>query len=396
MPIASTQLPTRAELVKRSAEVVPLLRSNAAWNEQNRRIHEESIEALADAGVFRMRVPVRYGGYESDARTLVDVLTQLGRGDGATAWNAAVWSISNWIAGMFRDEVQDEVFATPDVRVCSVLSPTATATPTDGGLTVNGEWHFMSGSLHSQWQIVLAMTPTPDGKDLWPIMAMVPMSALEIVDDWHTAGLRGTGSVTTVAQNVFVPRERVLPLMSVLQGQHASLVNAEAQIYRTPMVPSGCTTFSGAALGMAQAAMESFLDRLPDRKITYTDYTSQREAPLTHLQVAEATFKLDEAEFHAHRLAATVDAKNVDIALWSVDERVGARAALGRTFGLAKEAVDILAAASGGSSIYDGVPIQRIQRDMNTLNLHALMHPSTNSELYGRILCGIEPNTTYL
>jgi alkylation response protein AidB-like acyl-CoA dehydrogenase len=254
----------------------------------------------------------------------------------------------------------------------------------------------MSGSMHSQWQCIVSMAPAPDGENLWPIMAMVPMSDLTVVDDWHTAGLKGTGSVTTIAQGVFIPEERVLPMVAVLAGQHASRINAEAEIYRTPMVPNGCTTFSGVALGIAQAAKESFLERLPARKITYTDYQSQREAPLTHHQVAEAAFKLDEAEFHAQRLAATVDVKNKEATEWKVEDRVGARAALGRTFRLAKESVDTLANASGGSSIYDGVPIQRIQRDMNTLNLHALMHPNTNFELYGRILCGVEPNTMYL
>jgi hypothetical protein len=63
---------------------------------------------------------------------------------------------------------------------------------------------------------------------------------------------------------------------------------------------------------------------------------------------------------------------------------------------LAKEAVDILAGASGGSSIYSDVPIQRIARDIQAVNLHALMHPNTNTELYGRVLCGLEPNTLYL
>jgi len=63
---------------------------------------------------------------------------------------------------------------------------------------------------------------------------------------------------------------------------------------------------------------------------------------------------------------------------------------------LAKESIDILALASGGSSIYRDVPIQRIARDIQAVNLHALMNPTTNTELYGRVLCGLEPNTLYI
>jgi hypothetical protein len=58
--------------------------------------------------------------------------------------------------------------------------------------------------------------------------------------------------------------------------------------------------------------------------------------------------------------------------------------------------VDVYQTASGGSSIYDAVPIQRIARDVQVLNLHAVMHPNTNLELYGRVLCGLEPNTHYI
>jgi hypothetical protein len=63
---------------------------------------------------------------------------------------------------------------------------------------------------------------------------------------------------------------------------------------------------------------------------------------------------------------------------------------------LGKAAVDILSLASGGSSIYHEVPMQRIARDMHAVNLHTLMTPETNLELYGRLLCGLEPNSQYI
>jgi alkylation response protein AidB-like acyl-CoA dehydrogenase len=390
-----TRTPSHAELARRAAELVPLLQRHAAWTEENRKLHPEAVEAMADAGVFKMRVPARYGGYESSTRTLVDVAGELGRGDGSAAWTAAVWWIPTWMVGLFPDEVQDEVFATPDVRVCGTLSPSAMASPVDGGVVVNGKWGFISGALHSQWQEIVAVLAGPDLEPA-PIMAMVPMADLRIVDDWHTAGLRGSGSVSTVAENVFVPMERVMPLGAILTGQYASKQNTGVPIFTAPMLPVASASSVGTVLGLARGARDTFLERLPDRKITYTAYTSQREAPITHLQVAEATLKIDEAEFHATRLAGLIDTKAESGAEWTLAERAGARAALGRVCQLGKEAVDILATASGGSSIYSHVPIQRIQRDVHAVNLHALMHPDTNLELYGRILCGLEPNTLYM
>lgn len=61
--------------------------------------------------------------------------------------------------------------------------------------------------------------------------------------------------------------------------------------------------------------------------------------------------------------------------------------------GLAREAVDTLFYASGASSIQTHVPLQRFQRDMQALANHAIMHAPTAVELYGRVLCGLEPNT---
>src|SRR5215472_2351401 len=112
-----TQALPREELVRRASDLIPLLRQKALWMDENRCMHEDAIDALTEAGFLKMRVPVRYGGFESDMRTIVDVVSEIGRGDGSTSWTLAMWVISAWVIGLFPDEVQDEVFATPDVRI---------------------------------------------------------------------------------------------------------------------------------------------------------------------------------------------------------------------------------------------------------------------------------------
>ncbi|MBV9822872.1 MAG: acyl-CoA dehydrogenase family protein, partial [Actinobacteria bacterium] len=286
----TTEVPTRAELVQRAAELAPLIRQHAAWTEENRRVHDEVIEGLAEAGIFRLRSPKRYGGYEADTRTLVEVGAELARADGSSAWAASVYWIPGWMACQFPDEVQDEVFSTPDVRVCGTLSPSAMATPVEGGVVVNGKWGFISGAPHAHWQEIVAILVAPDSEPM-PIIGLVPMSDLIIVDDWYTSGLKGTGSVSTVANEVFIPQERILPLPAILQGQGASKINSESPIYNAPLLPVASASSVGPVLGMGISGKDAFLQRLPERKISYTTYESQAEAPLTHLQVAEASMK---------------------------------------------------------------------------------------------------------
>ncbi|MEU7875001.1 acyl-CoA dehydrogenase family protein [Dactylosporangium sp. NPDC049140] len=393
--MTTTDAPTREDLVGRAAELVPLLRRHAPWAEEHRRLHEEVVEALTAADMFKLRRPRQYGGLEVDTRTLVDVATELGRGDGSAAWVTSVTWIPGWMACMFPDHVQDEVFAGPDTRVCGTLSPSAMAFPAEGGVVVNGKWQFISGAHHADWQVVIAIYVPAEGEP-YPVIGLVPMSDLLIVDDWNTFGLKGTGSVSTVAKDLFVPQDRILPLPVVLAGQSTSKVNAESPIYRSPLLPVASASSVGAIVGLGRAAQDAFLHRLPGRKISYTGYDSQREAPVTHLQVADAVLRLDEAEFHAHRLTALVDGKGAGGGEWTLTERVQARADMGAVVQRAKEAVDIFAGASGGSSIYTDLPIQRVMRDIHAVHLHALMHPNTNAELYGRVLCGLEPNTLYI
>ena len=391
----TTTIPAPEQVVRNASGLTPLLRKHAAWAEENRRLHDEVVEALADAGVFALRQPTQYGGLEVDTRTLVDVGSILGQADGAASWVSSVYWIPGWMTCQFPDEVQDEIYSTPNARVCGTLSPGGMATPVDGGVVVTGKWGFISGARHAHWQEIIAILAPPEGEP-YPIMAVVPMSDLTVVDDWHTSGLRGTGSVTTVAEELFIPQERVLPMPALLTGQGASANNADKPLYRGPLMPVACASSTGTLVGMAKGAQEFFHSRMSDRKITYTAYESQRDAPLTHFQVAEATAKIDEAEFHAVRLADLVDSKCEDAAEWKLEERAQCRADVGAVVRLSKEAIEIFAQASGGSSIYTDVPIQRINRDVQAVNLHALMHPNTNAELYGRVLCGLEPNTLYI
>ncbi|MDL4777343.1 acyl-CoA dehydrogenase family protein [Actinomadura xylanilytica] len=391
--MTNTEAPPRPELAGRATELVDLIRKHAGWQEENRLLHEEVLQGLRDTGLLKMRVPVRYGGYESDTSTVCDVIAELARADVSVGWTMNTWMIGCWLAGLFPDEVQDEIFADPDVRIGNSVSPNGMAVPTDGGYLLNGRWPFSTGILHSQWFAHSAVMAV-EGGDPVPVVIAIPAADLTIVDDWHTVGMRGTGSVTTIAENLFVPQARVLPMLPlILQNQHLSERNADSAVWRVPFSPSAAALAGAVALGTARAAREAFFERLPGRKITYTGYELQVEAPLTHLQVAEAAVKLDEAEFHVRRAAGRLDAKARTGEPWTMEERAAARMDMGAATLRAKESVDVLNTASGGSSIYSHVPMQRIERDMQTISLHGVLHPNTNLELYGRVLCGLEPNT---
>ena len=138
--------PTAAELVARARALQPLLREHAAKTDADRRVPAECIDALGEAGLFRVAVPKRYGGYATTLRAMLDVSATVAEGDGSTGWVVALVNVCNWLTALFPERAQQEVFADPVPRVTGVLTPSATTRKVDGGWQVSGRWYFNSGS----------------------------------------------------------------------------------------------------------------------------------------------------------------------------------------------------------------------------------------------------------
>ncbi|HEY7446373.1 MAG TPA: acyl-CoA dehydrogenase family protein [Vicinamibacterales bacterium] len=379
---------SRAELVQRVAALVPMLRKNAAAAEAARRVSEESYDALSQAGVFRMMAPKRFGGDEADFQTQCDVLAEVGRGCPSTSWVATIFSAMGWLTGVFPDEAQEEIFADRDPRISGVFSPTGTAVRKGGGLVVNGRWPFNTGGHGARWTVLNAVLGEGAGI---PTCVLVKSHELKRLDDWHASGMAATGSDTIVAENVFVPPHRSLPLPDMIEARYPARHNADNPYFNYPTAAVLTVNAGGTPLGIARGAWEAFFERLPGRGITYTTYTNKAEAPVTHLQLGEASLKIESSDAHVRRAAALLDQHSGGP--MSMESRVKARAHIAYATGLAREAVDMLFYASGASSIQSEVPIQRFQRDIQALANHAIMHPQTSFELYGRVLCGLPPNS---
>jgi alkylation response protein AidB-like acyl-CoA dehydrogenase len=380
-------------LLERTRALVPLLRENAQRSEEARRVVDENIEALSAAGVFRMTVARRFGGYESSLQMQYDVLAAIASGCPSTGWVATILTAMLWNAGMFPDEAQDEVFADPRVRVASVFAVGGQGRAVDGGVIVSGRWPFNTGCLHSQWAILTAIVPDAGGAPA-PASVLIPYSELTILDDWYATGMAATGSNTTVAEEVFVPSHRILPLAAQMSLEIPSLRNRGADYWRVPTVSFLIGQAAGAPVGIARGALEAFMERLPGRAITYTDYASQADAPVTHLQLGEAIMKIHSADAHGRRaIDLAAGAPSGD---FTIEERALVRAHAAHATTLAREAVDVLYRASGASSIQRGVPIQRYQRDIQALSNHAFLTDATSLELLGRVVCGLEPNTVFI
>ena len=94
-------------LVQRAAALVPLLRRYAPEGERARRVPRDVLDALSEAGVFKMMAPRRFGGFEADFQTQCDVLAHIARGCPSTSWIATTYNAKGWLAAALPPDARE-------------------------------------------------------------------------------------------------------------------------------------------------------------------------------------------------------------------------------------------------------------------------------------------------
>lgn len=373
-------------------ELIPQLREMARETELARTVLPANLEALRAAGVFKLSLPRDRGGYEASLPEIGEILAQLARGCPSTSWVASLVTVGNWWAGLLPDEGAEELLSTPDLRTAGVFAPTGTATPVDGGVELSGRWAWNTGGNVCNWAGLAAIVITEAGPV--PHLCLVPYDELTVLDDWDAAGMAGTASNTTIAENVFVPSHRLIPVPALLTGGFVERHYSDNPRYNAPVLAIFAAASAGPLVGAARGALDVFLEKVHGRAITYTSYVDAAVAPVTHLKLGEAVHQLEAAEHFASLAYGLVEESFATGA--TIAGRVATRAYVGRAAFHARESVTTLFQASGASAIAHAAPIQRYFRDVHALANHALLQPNTALELYGRTLAGQEPNTIFI
>ncbi len=381
---------------EKARKLIPKLRERAAETENIRRIPEETMNELKESGLMTMLRPKRYGGHETNMRTYSDAIVEISKGCASTGWILALCSIRElMVAESFSEKTHEEIFGkNEDVVFAGVYEPRkCIARKVDGGYLIEeGFWGFCSGSLHANWGYFGMAIVDEDGNLVDQALMTLPFHEVEIMDDWNTLGLRGTGSNSIKMHNVFVPDHRVVSFDEALNGNFQSKHLRDIPLYNTALFPGLILSLGLPGLGLVKAALEFFQEFLPNKKAAHIGVEYLKDSPSLHVLVADAALKIDTAEMHYYRVADEMDAWAASGNYMDRPARVKVLADIGYANQMCKEALDILMLASGSGFVYDGHPLQRIFRDFWTLYSHRSLSPTITKENYGRILSGLESN----
>ncbi len=358
-----------------------MLASNAAEGERARRIPDEVMERLHDSGVLWAVVPESLGGHGLGLTTLLEGVRELGRGCPATAWTASFLMMHAWMCTKFPAESHATLFADGRLPTAAApLTPSGELTPAPGGYVVSGRWEWATGILHSDWCMVHGFDTSVD---FGTRFALIPVSELTIEDTWHTAGMRATGSNAVVVEEVFVPVERTC------DGTHLRESASEISddlLGRLPLISVLAFVSSAPAVGAAEEALAGYATRVRERVLAYSLGDKAADQPQVQARLAAITSSVDGlvASWRAS-IAELESVEGEPSDLIRARSRLAAAAAVRS----ARQAIGEIGEGAGASVYATSHPLQRLQRDVETLKGHVVFDWDRATELAGRVMLGL-------
>ena len=366
-------------LVERVRALTPLIAASSFEAEAQRRPLDEVIDALKATGVFRALVPARYGGYEIDMQTYVDIGVAVSRADPSMGWITTFYMEHNWLLTMFPEELQAEIFgAQPYVLAPGSVNPTGRAIPTDdGGFVLSGRWQFGTGICHADWVLLSGKV----GDDGLPRHFIAPIDDVEVKDTWHVDGMAATGSRDIVATEVVIPARRV----SLSPPPHIHARPGDPYLLRIPIPPFLSLTAGIPAVGVAKRALELFEERLFERVMFGTTRTQSARVP-TQVRLANLRVQVDFAETLLRDITARMQAHcdgTIDLDLLGQQQL---RLAIAHVVRLCRDIVREIMASSGASVHFLDNEMQRLHRDIHMIAAHTVFDVDLVAEGVGRMI----------
>jgi len=393
--MATTSDPATAQALRAEVERIrPILEQYSEQSEVERALAHPVYDAMIDAGLFRTLVPRAFGGLELHPTEAYSLWEQVARIDSAAGWNLQLSAAVALFATPFLPKGgAEELYARgPDTVFAGGFFPPGPSVRVEGGWRVTSRNAFASGCHRAEWFLVPILEVDDESSKFDPhtedppaIGAFVPRDEVDIVDTWHTVGMRGTHSSDVSVDDVFVPDHRV----AFLDRRPDRGTAFSGPVYGTVPWP-GIHGETVVSLGIAAAAVDKLLD-LAARKRPSTGRVELRDRELSQYQAARARALLEASRSFLY--SAISDAFDESERGGGISEETKIRCQLAACFGAesSAKAVDLVHDAAGSTAIRLEHGFERHHRDVHVLT----QHNNKSSARYvsvGRMLFGLPPD----
>lgn len=373
------------DMLTAARAVTDVVEREAAASEAARTLTQPVVEALHDAGLFRLMTPRDLGGEEADLATVLAVYEEVTRADASTGWSLLANATTTGFAGAFLgDRAVKAMFGgDADPVHAGQFAPRGTSVACDGGYVVSGRYSFGSGCAHAGWmgggtiELDEQGTPVISERGIPVIRAFfVPAAGVELLGNWDVMGLCGTGSY-----------DYAVPEQTVDESFTFRLVEDEPQrggpLYRLGVLGLTAAGHAAFALGVGKRALEELLTIVAGKQ------RLGATIPLREQQLFRHELGMHDAALRAARALVFEAFDDAQSTLERGDDatplqRQRLRQATTYATRVAVDVVRFAYTAAGTDALRPSV-LQRCFRDMHAATQHIFVDPDTMTET-GRLL----------
>lgn len=371
--MANDKTPLRTDALQ---HILARIREAAPQISADRDVPHDIVNDMAAQRLFRLLVPRSVGGEEIALPDYLAITQAIAHADGSVAWCFNQSNVLGTMASLMPEPLAKEIWSDPNAIACNGPPQGATATPVEGGYSLTGRWNFSSGSRHANWALALAKVGDAETRCFW-----FPKAQAEFIDVWQVNGLRGTGSFSFQAKDLFVPAERTYV-------EREPSTREKGPLYQIPRNLVFAAGFASVALGVARAAIDIVIDLAQKKAPQESTLLSEQPTVQRDVAMAEAAWRscnafLNESAGNLwHTLCETHELR--------MDDRIALRLAATHAIRQSADAVDIAYTICGATSIFESSPIQRRFQDAHAIT-QQIQGRLDHYDNVGRYLMGLEP-----
>lgn len=380
---------TLKAMLERVDSIATVVRDGALVGEQLGHLTPKVVEALHDAGLFRLIVPEEFGGFAMTSPEAIEVFEHVGALDASTGWTLAILASGALFARRLAGEARAAILGDSRGLVAGGLNPmTARADVTDGGFVFSGRATYLSGSAHARWIMVAAIVYNDDQPEVNDVglhirVGVMPIERAHNLDTWHVAGMRATGSNDYEFEGVEIAEEWTFePFRPQPAGGDVFSCIPLWALLGTPL--------AAVAVGAARNMIEQFTQLAAFKVPAGGNFSRLAERPPAQIAIGEAQGLYQAARAVLSETVRSNWARGEAREPFENDvlarQRVGGVTAVR----LAAQAIDLLHDAAGMNAVALDSVLDRCWRDVHTMTQHVILSPA-RFEIAGRVLLGLEP-----
>ncbi len=348
--------------------------ATAAESEELGDAPQALVDLMRQIRVPMIKAPLEVGG---DRLLLADqcrYFTALSYSNPTAAWTGFNHAGAAAAAGSrLSDDGIDLLFGSdPSPFLAAVAIPTGTFTRVDGGVLMNGTWNYASGVRHADWAMLTAIEAVEQPS---VTLAVIRTADATVHGDWNVMALKGTGSVSITAKDVFVPTALTVDPMGppkrggAIYGLNYPIFVAGENLGFTFGV---CNRFIDELVVYARGKSRGFDGRLADRGAF-------------QYELGKSSQQLQAVQAHALATLATVDDAMENGKEFTARGEAAVAAMTAYCTETAVSAVSRLMSFAGAGALFNSSPLQRCFRDAQGSAQH-LVASNQSLDRYGAVL----------